>query len=297
MSEVDGGAFGVADGVGGWQENGINPADYSKALMKTARDVLEGSIDIPSSLSSDNSDHSSSVLASIDAGEADPEMLSRCVRTALAVAHSTTRLPGSSTACVVRLDRNEGVLKVVNLGDSGFILVRNGTVVFKTRALEHFFDCPYQLGAFPDYTDATDTVDDAEVHDVPVQPGDVIVAGSDGLWDNCYEHEMMPLLPGSSAQVQEAAARIAAVARGNAENPEYESPYTREALNEGLDLPPWEKLFKSSIKDGKFVLGKLQGGKQDDITVLVAYVDEEAVVMMSGDEVGDAVQEGGETSA
>lgn len=273
MSDVDGGAFGVADGVGGWQENGINPADYSKTLMQTARNVLEGSIDISSSLSSDNSEHSSSVLASLDSGDADPSMLSRCVRTALAVAHTTTRLPGSSTACIVRLDRAEGVLRVVNLGDSGFILIRNGTVVFKTRALEHFFDCPYQLGSFPDYTDATDTVDDAEVHDVPVMPGDVIVAGSDGLWDNCYEHEMMPLLPTSSGEVQDAATRIAAVARANAEDPQYESPYTREALNEGLDLPPWEKLFKSSIKDGKFVLGKLQGGKQDDITVLVAYVN------------------------
>jgi hypothetical protein len=28
-----------------------------------------------------------------------------------------------------------------------------------------------------------------------VQPGDVLLAGSDGLWDNCYESELLQLLP------------------------------------------------------------------------------------------------------
>lgn len=31
ISEAGGGALGVADGVGGWQESGINPAGTSKA--------------------------------------------------------------------------------------------------------------------------------------------------------------------------------------------------------------------------------------------------------------------------
>jgi hypothetical protein len=33
------------------------------------------------------------------------------------------------------------------------------------------------------------------------------------------------------------------------------------------------QLFSASIKDGKLQLGKLRGGKIDDITVLVAYVE------------------------
>jgi hypothetical protein len=32
------------------------------------------------------------------------------------------------------------------------------------------------------------------------------------------------------------------------------------------------------LQDGKFALGKLRGGKMDDITVLVAYVTEEQAV-------------------
>lgn len=41
VSELGGGAAGIADGVGGWQESGINPADYSKSFMATARQYLE----------------------------------------------------------------------------------------------------------------------------------------------------------------------------------------------------------------------------------------------------------------
>lgn len=42
ISDVNGGACGVADGVGGWQESGVNPADYSRSLMHVACAFLEG---------------------------------------------------------------------------------------------------------------------------------------------------------------------------------------------------------------------------------------------------------------
>ena len=42
ISEVGGGSCGVADGVGGWQESGVNPAEYSRTLMLMASAFLEG---------------------------------------------------------------------------------------------------------------------------------------------------------------------------------------------------------------------------------------------------------------
>ena len=30
-------------------------------------------------------------------------------------------------------------------GDSGFMLVRGGEIVFKSPVLQHFFDCPFQV--------------------------------------------------------------------------------------------------------------------------------------------------------
>lgn len=90
--------------------------------------------------------------------------------------------------------RTEAVL-MGGQGDSGFMLVREGEVVFKSPVLQHFFDCPLQFGACPDFSESTDSAEDAAVFELAVQPGDVLLAGSDGLWDNCYDHELLPLLP------------------------------------------------------------------------------------------------------
>ena len=69
---------------------------------------------------------------------------------ALDVAHRTTLQPGSSTACVVRLAPSSGsgkaLLDAANLGDSGFLIVRDGRLHFQSPAMQHFFDCPLQVG-------------------------------------------------------------------------------------------------------------------------------------------------------
>jgi protein phosphatase PTC7 len=44
-----------------------------------------------------------------------------------------------------------------------------------------------------------------------------------------------------------------------------------------LDWPWWMKLANTRLRDGRLQLGELSGGKQDDITVLVAVVCEEDV--------------------
>ncbi len=70
---------------------------------------------------------------------------------ALDVAHRTTLMPGSSTACVVRLvpssQSGKAQLDAANLGDSGFLLIRDGRLHFQSPAMQHFFDCPLQVGA------------------------------------------------------------------------------------------------------------------------------------------------------
>ena len=82
-------------------------------------------------------------------------------------------------------------------GDSGFLLIRDNNVVFRSPALQHFFDCPLQFAAYPDYTNATDTSDDAGLYEIPIQLGDLIVAGTDGLWDNVPQEEIISELPTS----------------------------------------------------------------------------------------------------
>lgn len=247
-------AIGVADGVGGWRESGVDPGDYSRQFMRTACEYFDT--------------HRGA------AGAGDTAAWEEHARAALAIAHQKTRLPGSSTACVLTLNAAERWVSAANLGDSGFILVRNGTVVFSTPPLQHFFDCPLQFGACPDFVEATDYPSDAATYSLNVLEGDVVVMGSDGLWDNCELEDIVALLPDSNEDVDVAAERIASIARQHAEDPAYDSPYIKAARGEGIDMPWWQKVLATRVEDGQLKVGRLSGGKLDDITVVVARICE-----------------------
>lgn len=308
-------AFGVADGVGGWANSGVNPAEYSKSLMREAKAHFEGAATLadshPSPSTSAETTNAASTaseparpagsgelhLAARDnftsnasasqpddatgngpsippqAGkDADtPVADSRNPRTALAAAHKATKQPGSSTALVLQFREGSNMIKASNLGDSGFALFRNKELIFQSSPLQHFFDCPYQFASCPEFTDDTDRPEDATDYELQLQSGDVIVAATDGLWDNIHTEELLPLLPASEDAVQQAAHQIAAAASSNAYNEKYASPYTVEALRQGMDLPWWQKLAGIRFKDGKLQLARLTGGKLDDITVVVAF--------------------------
>jgi protein phosphatase PTC7 len=67
---------------------------------------------------------------------------------ALDVAHRATQLPGSATACLLRLDAALGLLDAANLGDSGFLITGSGggpRLHFQSPAMQHYFDCPLQV--------------------------------------------------------------------------------------------------------------------------------------------------------
>lgn len=91
---------------------------------------------------------------------------------------------GSTTVCAARLQGTS--LEVCNLGDSGLKLYRQGEkpgvydLVGETQALRHDKDRPFQLGSH----EKTDLPRAAHTNSLEVQSGDVLVLGSDGLWDN-----------------------------------------------------------------------------------------------------------------
>ena len=61
------------------------------------------------------------------------------------------------------------------------------------QAQQHSFNCPYQL-ASPTMWPEADTADDADVYEVEMLPGDVIVLGSDGLFDNMWNFELEAII-------------------------------------------------------------------------------------------------------
>lgn len=58
-------------------------------------------------------------------------------------------LVGSSTACIIALNREERRVYSANLGDSGFLIIRDGEVVHRSEEQQHYFNTPFQLAVPP----------------------------------------------------------------------------------------------------------------------------------------------------
>ena len=65
------------------------------------------------------------------------------------ICHPFKPIPGSSTACIVSLHREERTIYSANLGDSGFLVVRDGEIVHRSTEQQHYFNAPYQLTVPP----------------------------------------------------------------------------------------------------------------------------------------------------
>ena len=182
-------AVGVADGVGGWAESGIDPADFSHALcayMATAAGAHERD----------------------GTGQgADPDPRSRARQVMQqgydAVCEDPDVYAGGSTA-VVGLFGEDGTLEVANLGDSGFMHLRLGAVHTHSPAQTHAFNTPYQLSVVPQSmlmraaafggAQLMDLPQDADVTRHSLRHGDVVVFGSDGLWDNLFDQDVLRIV-------------------------------------------------------------------------------------------------------
>jgi len=143
-------------------------------------------------------------------------------------------------------------LYVTNLGDCQVMVVRprRKEVIYKTKEQWHWFDCPRQLG-----TNSPDTPRQNAIMDsMDIEEGDVVLAMSDGVIDNLWEHEIVESLVtsigewesgkgthahedrtgGRNGGMSAAAKDIVAAARDVAMDPFAESPFMEHAIEEGL---------------------------------------------------------------
>jgi len=98
------------------------------------------------------------------------------------------QMPGSSTLCVATVEKAAPhLLRVANLGDSGFMLLRREQntkkleTSLKSAAMLHAPHAPFQFGCF-----SRDLPSDAETYSGIVLPGDVLLMATDGLYDNVF---------------------------------------------------------------------------------------------------------------
>lgn len=226
--------IGVADGVGGWRNYGIDPAAFPRTLMNICeRVVVEDRLNL------------SSPVKVIEASY--QELLEQ-----------KTPLIGSSTACIVALNREERRVYSANLGDSGFLIIRDGEIVHRSEEQQHYFNTPFQLAVAPPSQQGlvlSDSPSMADSSSFPVEEGDVIMLGTDGLFDNLSEDMLLrhisELQDHKPESVQQTASCIAEEAHLLSFDENYLSPFALSAIDMGID----------------FI-----GGKPDDITVVIAKI-------------------------
>lgn len=173
-------AMGVCDGVGGWSEQGINPADFSHGMCSYM------------------AEHA---LSTRDPSIVHPRKLMHIGYDEI-LADNQVRA-GGATACVAVAD-GTGRIRTANLGDSGYILLRLGTVHQYSPAQTHAFNTPYQMSKTPPeiMTQAAifgglplnDSPDRADLSDTQLQDGDVVVFATDGVWDNLSAQDVLNIV-------------------------------------------------------------------------------------------------------
>lgn len=208
---------------------------------------------------------------------------------------------GTTTACGAQLHYRASsdnpsvhplpLLLVTNLGDCQVMVLRprNKEVIFKTKEQWHWFDCPRQLG-----TNSPDTPkDNAVVDTIDLEVGDVVLAMSDGVIDNLWEHEIVESvvksirswesekggglkedrIGGRNGGMKVAAEELVAAARVIAMDPFAESPFMEQAIEEGLASEGGMFLcftLYSDTSNNTCTYDTLPTGKLDDISVVAA---------------------------
>jgi protein phosphatase PTC7 len=172
-------ALGVADGVGGWVDSGVDPADFSHGFC----DYM--------------------AAAAYEHGpDQDPPLTARRLmqKGYDAICNDRSLRAGGSTACVA-VASPDGKLDVANLGDSGFLQLRLNAVNAHSEPQTHAFNTPFQLSLVPPAVAAraaafggaklSDLPRDADVTHHQLRHGDVVVFATDGVLDNLFNQEIL----------------------------------------------------------------------------------------------------------
>ncbi|XP_048439199.1 probable protein phosphatase 2C 71 [Pyrus x bretschneideri] len=216
--------LGVADGVGQWSLEGVNPGLYARELMENCERFISDCKGLPLT---------------------EPEEV-------LIKGSSNTKSPGSSTVLVAYFDGQ--ALHVANIGNSGFIVIRNGAVFEKSSPMVHEFNFPVRVERGDDPSELI------EKYRIDLDEGDVVVAATDGLFDNLYEQDITSIVLKSlqtRLELQDIAELLATSAQELGRSKSTRSPFADAAKASGY--------------------ARYSGGKLDDVVVILSYVAKKPV--------------------
>lgn len=181
-----------------------------------------------------------------------------------------------------------------SLGDSGFLIIRQGKIHYASNPQTHDFNTPYQLAMIPKKLLAqarqfgggpfSDDPNDAFVSTHLLRHGDVVIFATDGVWDNLSSQDVLRIvsdemvtgkgwsnnadgiLPSGHLEtvsasvegsgIQTAVAKaVASRAKSASINTKFDGPFAREV----------QRLFPGE---------NYHGGKKDDVCVVCMVVVE-----------------------
>ena len=222
---------GVLDGVGGWSRSGIDTSFLVWKLIEYSTVYHPLELNGPQDLLEKAYDKLKSHL-----------------------------LSGSCTA--IYLSFEKGILKSSLIGDSGFLVARKSkdtwTVVYRSTEQQHFFNAPLQIGLNMGVP-LNDLPGDSVQHEMAIYPGDLVISGTDGLFDNLFDEDILKIIAKYDFNVlceahekaQECAQELVETARKYGMDNRRTSPFGRNALKQGYYF---------------------EGGKLDDVAVVVSFV-------------------------
>ncbi|XP_050139245.1 probable protein phosphatase 2C 26 [Malus sylvestris] len=204
VSSYNGGVLAIADGVSGCAEQDVDPS-FPKELMANASNFV-GDEEVNN----------------------NPHIL-------IQKAHAYTSSIGSAmNYCLAGEEWDSENCQCRGLQIKGY---REGKINFSTSPQEHYFDCPYQEIVGQTYHDAT-------VSNVELMEGDTVVMGSDGLFDNVFNREIVSTVAGYRDVAEAVLANASAnLANNHSLDSNFDSPYSMEARSRGFEPPLWKKIL------------------------------------------------------
>ncbi|KEY70014.1 hypothetical protein S7711_04030 [Stachybotrys chartarum IBT 7711] len=279
-------ALGVADGVGGWVDSGVDPADFSHGFC----------------------DYMAAAAYEHQPGQ-DPSLSARKLmqKGYDAICNDRSLRAGGSTACVA-IGAPDGTLDVANLGDSGFLHLRLNAVHAYSEPQTHAFNTPFQLSLVPPSIAAKmaafggaqlcDLPRDADVSQHSLRHGDVLLFATDGVLDNLFNQDLLRIVSrvmedsgawvhSSGGGVEVADTLESLVKSADASGASDSKPQKPVTLQSYIATEIVHAAKAASIntkKDGPFAKEvqkyypqeNWRGGKVDDICAVVAVVSEAA---------------------
>ncbi|KAK7246768.1 hypothetical protein RIF29_41638 [Crotalaria pallida] len=208
--------LGVADGVGQWSLEGSNTGLYIRELMEKCEYIVSNYENIKPA-----------------------EVLTRIT--------AETQSPGSSAVLVAHFDGE--ALHAANVGNTGFVIIRDGLIFKKSTPMFHEFNFPLHI------IKGEDPSEIIEGYKIGLNAGDVIIIATNGLFDNLYDQEIASIVT-KSLQAGWSSQEIGKLMAMRAQEVG-RSSFTR-----------------SPFADAAQAVGYVgyAGGKLDDVTVIVSLV-------------------------